>query len=314
MHDGFAAELARHGPDARRPAHSLAEARDYCRRLARSHYENFSVASLLLPRRLLPHFHAVYAWCRWADDLGDETGGGSRALALLRWWRDETLRCFDGTPRHPITIALRETVRRFAIPPGPFLDLLFAFEQDQLVKRYRTFEQLLGYCRNSANPVGHLVLYLCGCFDAGRAALADHVCTALQLANFWQDVARDFAIGRVYLPAEDRKRFNYPDEDLEARRFTYNFVDLMRFEVGRARELFYRGYLLVDRVPPAVRADVELFIRGGLGVLRRIEQCGYNVWVTRPVLTKWEKGLLVGRALWQRLCSSLRRPREEPAG
>jgi phytoene/squalene synthetase len=139
----------------------LSEARTYCRHLATHHYENFTVASLFLPRALLPHFHAVYAWCRWADDLGDETGGGRRALTLLRWWRDETLRCFDNRARHPVMVALRDTVRRFHIPPQPFLDLLFAFEQDQLVKRYQTYQQLLDYCRHSANPVGHLVLYLC---------------------------------------------------------------------------------------------------------------------------------------------------------
>src|SRR5205809_5164952 len=135
-------------------------------------------------------------------------------------------------------IALRETIRHFNIPPEPFLNLLVAFEQDQRVKRYATFEQLLGYCRNSANPVGHLVLMLFECFDAERALLSDEVCTGLQLANFWQDVARDFAIGRVYLPAADRARFGYTDADLEARRCTPQFRELMRFEVDRARGFY----------------------------------------------------------------------------
>src|SRR5438132_169469 len=186
MNKGFAAELTRYGPNGSYAPFTAAAARSYCARLARSHYENFSVASLLLPRRLLPHFHAVYAYCRWADDLADEAGGGAEALALLRWWREELLRCYDGRPSHPVMLALRPTIRRFAIPPRPFLDLLRAFEQDQAVKHYRTYEQLLGYCRHSANPVGHLVLYLCACYDPGRAALADHICTGLQLANFWQ--------------------------------------------------------------------------------------------------------------------------------
>src|SRR5262249_40937680 len=158
----------------------------YCSCLARNHYENFTVASLLIPRRLRPHFHAVYAYCRWADDLADEAGGGAEALNLLAWWRDELQRCYSGAPHHPLMVALRETIGCFRIPPKPFLDLLVAFEQDQQVKRYATYEQLLGYCKYSANPVGHLVLYLCESFDSERAALADHVCTGLQLANFWQ--------------------------------------------------------------------------------------------------------------------------------
>ena len=169
----------------------MAEARQYCRKLATSHYENFTVASLLLPRRLLPHFHAVYAYCRWADDLADETGGGQWAVDLLHWWREELLCCYEGKARHPVMVALRETIRRFDIPPEPFLSLLVAFEQDQRVKQYDTFEQLLGYCENSANPVGRIVLYLFESHDDRRGELADHVCTALQLANFWQDVSRD---------------------------------------------------------------------------------------------------------------------------
>jgi squalene synthase HpnC len=297
MQSGFEHELRRYGPDRAYAPPTAAEARAYCARLARTHYENFTVASILLPRRLLQHFHAVYAYCRWADDLGDETGGGERALALLRWWRDELLTCYSGAPRHPVMIALRETIRRFGIPKTPFLDLLRAFEQDQQVKRYATYEELLGYCRYSANPVGHLVLYLCGAFDSERAALSDSICTALQLANFWQDVARDLAIGRVYLPAQDRERFGYTEQDLEARRFTPAFAELMRFEVGRTRDLFASGKPLVGLVPDDVRVDIELFIRGGLGILRKIEHASYNVWQTRPVLRRWEQAALLGRAL-----------------
>ena len=300
MDNGFSKDLARFGPDRPYPPVPLSTARQYCSWLARTHYENFSVASLLLPRRLLPHFHAVYAYCRWADDLGDETGGGAHALALLRWWREELLRCYDGHPRHPVMVALYQTVRRFRIPPQPFLDLLVAFEQDQLVKAYQTYDQLLDYCRHSANPVGHLVLYLCESFDAPRATLADHVCTGLQLANFWQDVARDLDIGRVYLPEEDRKRFGYVDEDLWTRRYTPAFAELMRFEVERARELFHRGMPLVDQLPAEVRPDVALFIQGGLAILRKIERQRYNVWAARPVLAKWEKATLLAGALLRR--------------
>jgi squalene synthase HpnC len=300
MSTGFLRQLARYGPDTATPV-SLAQARAFCSRLARSHYENFSVATLLLPRRLVPHFHAVYAWCRWADDLGDETGGGSTALALLRWWRDELQACYAGQPRHPITVALLPTVRAFDIPEQPFLDLLFAFEQDQLVKNYRTEDQLLAYCRCSANPVGRLVLYLCEAFDEERAALADRVCTGLQLANFWQDVARDFEQGRVYLPQEDRDRFGYSEDDLQHRRFTLTFRELLRFEVDRTRDLLYRGFPLVDVLPPTLQGDIELFIRGGLAILEEIERAGYDVWKRRPVVSRWRKATLLLGAVWHRL-------------
>jgi squalene synthase HpnC len=295
MHNGFTQELTRWGPQARYDAVSRWQAQAYCSRLARSHYENFSVATLLLPRRLLPHFHNVYAYCRWADDLADETGGGQVALDLLQWFREELLRCYDGKPRHPVMIALRQTIERFHIPPTPFLEHLLAFEQDQIVKRYETYEQLVGYCRYSANPVGHLVLYLCECYNERNAKLADAICTGLQLANHWQDVSRDLDIDRVYLPAEDRRRFGYADSDLEARRFTPAFTELMRFEVERARKLFEEGMPLVRLVPDEVQVDIELFAQGGLGILRKIEEIGYNVWQTRPVLRKWEKLTLMGR-------------------
>jgi squalene synthase HpnC len=281
------------------PAYTLAAAREYCRRYTRSHSENFSVATLFLPRRLLPHFHAVYSFCRWSDDLGDETGGGERALALLAEWRAELLRCYEGTPRHPITIALADTIRRFHIPSQSFTDLISAFEQDQTVKQYETYVQLHDYCRRSANPVGRILLHLFECFDESNAALSDHICTALQLTNFWQDVARDHAIGRIYLPAEDRRHFGYADADLAAETYNAAFVALMRFEVGRARALFDRGVALVARVPGEVRIDVELFARGGLAVLRKIETLQYNVWRRRPRLAKLEKAALVGRALWK---------------
>lgn len=289
----FAVELNRFGPQGAYAPVSLPAARAYCRRLALTHYENFSVASLLVPRRLLRHFHNIYAFCRWADDLGDETAGGPESLRLLSWWREELLRCYDGEPRHPVMIALTETVQQFHIPTQPFLDLISAFEQDQTVKRYETYDQLLNYCRRSADPVGHLVLYLAESFEPTRAALGNNVCTALQLANFWQDVARDFDIGRVYIPEEDRRRYGYSDDDLAARRFTPAFAELMRFEVERTRELFDRGLPLVEMMPEDLRIQTDLFIRGGQAVLEKLERIGYNVWRHRPTLSKWEKGMLL---------------------
>jgi squalene synthase HpnC len=289
----FARELAKWGPRSGDTPVSLAAARAYCAYVTKAHYENFTVASLLLPRRLIRHFNAVYAYCRWSDDLADETADSAEALDLIAWWRNQLTACYDGTPRHPVMIALRETIRRFGIPPRPFLALLIAFEQDQRVKRYDTFDRLTSYCNCSANPVGHLVLMLFECFDAQRAALSNEVCTGLQLANFWQDVARDFAIGRVYLPAEDRARFGYSDADLESRRCTPAFRELMRFEVERARGYFDRGEKLLPLLPREARVDVELFSSGGRAILRAIERIDFDVWSRRPEVSKWEKGKLL---------------------
>lgn len=300
MHNGFVRELARYGPHRNLGPLPIGRARAYCSRLARTHYENFSVASLLLPKRLQQSFHNVYAYCRWADDLADESGGGSRALSLLRWWREELLSCYHGTPRHPVMVALRETILQHQIPRKPFLDLLYAFEQDQLIKRYKSFDHLLGYCRYSANPVGHLVLYLCDAFDARRALLSDAICTALQLANFWQDVNRDLDIGRVYLPEEDRLRFGYTEDQLKNREFNPQFAELMRYLVDRTRGLFYTGLPLVDLMPRDVQPDIALFAQGGLSILRKIERIHYNVWRQRPELGKWEKLALMGGVLWHK--------------
>jgi len=296
MKSAFADDLARFGPESKYDPFSLHDARTYCSRMARMHYENFTVASLLLPRRLLQHFHNVYAYCRWADDLADESGDDTRALDLLHWWKQELIHCYEEKPRHPVMVALSETIHQFRIPRDPFLDLLIAFEQDQRVKRYQTYDELLGYCRYSANPVGRLVLYLCESYNEENAALSDFICTALQLANFWQDVAPDFDMGRVYLPEEDRQQFGYSDADLESRRFTPAFAELMRFEVERTRDLFYRGSPLVERMTPEVRLDIELFIQGGLAILRKIEGVRYNVWQTRPVLSKVDKVRLLVKA------------------
>ena len=296
----FADELARHGPN--RPwTGSPTAARGYCARVTRGHYENFTVASVLLPRRLVPHFHAVYAFCRWADDLADETAGGDESLALLAWWRDELRSCYGGTPTHPVTVALADTIRRFAIPPTPFLDLISAFEQDQRVKRYDTFADVRDYCTRSANPVGRLVLHLFGCIDDRRAALSDEVCTGLQLANFWQDVARDRDIGRVYLPREDLERFGVSDEDLRGKRFTPAFHDLLKFEVDRARGHFDRGAELLPLLPTDARGTVALFVGGGRATLDAIAGGGYDVLTRRPTVSKWHKGRLLARAVAGRL-------------
>ena len=293
----FAAELRQFGPHAGDRMRNLSHARAYCARVTRSHYENFSVASVLLPRPLVPHFEAVYAYCRWADDLADETGGGVRALALLDWWRSELLDAYGGRPWHPVMVALRATVKAFDIPPEPLLNLLIAFAQDQQVKAYDTFAQLRGYCANSADPVGRLVLHLFGCATPERGKLSDEICTGLQLANFCQDVARDADIGRVYLPAEDLARFGVDAADFAARRVTPAFRALMAFEVERTRGFFDRGAPLLATLPGPARRNVGLFLGGGRATLDAIERQGYDVLTSRPRISKWAKAKLLVRAV-----------------
>src|SRR4051794_4250110 len=266
----FEDDLRRFGPTSSAVV-SIEEARAYCADLTATHYENFSVVTRLTPRQHRPAFRSIYAFCRWSDDLGDEVGDPRRSLELLGWWRDELRALYDGRARHPVMIALGESVEEYGIPIGPFEALIAAFEQDQSVTEYLTYEQLLDYCTRSANPVGHLVLHVAGAYSPENARLSDATCTALQLSNFWQDVARDLAIGRIYLPREDRQRFDYSDVDLRALRFTKAFADLMKFEIGRTRCLFETGRALVPRIPGALAVDVDLFTRGGLAILDRIE-------------------------------------------
>ncbi|MBI2913596.1 MAG: squalene synthase HpnC [Chloroflexi bacterium] len=275
--------------------YSLAEAYAYCQRLATSHYENFTVASWLLPRALRPHMYAVYAYCRGVDDLGDEAEGDR--LTLLDEWEAELRRCYDGGPRQPAFVALQETIRRLDIPPEPFLRLVEANRIDQRVSRYRTFSDLLGYCENSANPVGHLVLYLFEYRDKERQKLSDATCSALQLTNFWQDVRRDLDKGRIYIPLEDMGRFGYSEADLLETRFDERFCDLMAFQVERTRKLFRRGLGLISRVRGRLRLDVRLFSLGGLAVLDAIERSGYDVLHRPPKLSKPRKAWLAVRAL-----------------
>lgn len=282
-------------------APSLQDAYSYCERLARSHYENFSVATWFLPKRLRQHFYNVYAYCRISDDLGDETGNREASLLLLDEWESELNACYDGNPRHPVFVALAGTVRESGIPKQTFADLLTAFRQDQTVTRYETFDDLLGYCHYSANPVGHLVLYLCGCRDAERQQLSDFTCTALQLANFWQDVSVDCEKGRIYLPLEDLRKFGLTEADIAARNNSSQFVELMRFEVQRAREWFDRGLPLANNVSRELAIDIDLFSRGGQEILNAIERQNYAVLGHRPVISKSRKLALVARAVLRKL-------------
>jgi squalene synthase HpnC len=288
------AEFVR-SPEALRQSYSPEQAAAYTRWLAKHHYENFHVVSFLLPKRLHQDFFNVYAYCRWADDLGDEMGDPAESLRLLAWWRGELDAMYDGRAAHPVFLALMPTVRRCGIPREPFADLVHAFVQDQIVTRYPNFEELLGYCRYSANPVGRLVLYLCGYRDEERQRLSDATCTALQLANFWQDVTVDLLKDRVYIPLNVMERHGYNTADLFARRFTPAFGGVMRELVERARQLFRAGLPLSGMVDRRLALDIDLFSRGGMRVLQKIEQQGYDVLGARPTISKTERvWLLLG--------------------
>lgn len=295
IEEGWAALPAEYRMPATAP--TLAEARAWCRRLAETHYENFHVASWFLPKRLRPHFHSIYAYCRVSDDLGDETGNREQSLALLDQWGQELDACYRGEMRHPVFVALAETIHECDIPKQPFADLLVAFRQDQSVVRMETMEDVLRYCHYSANPVGHLVLYVCGYRDDERFKLSDHTCTALQLANFWQDVREDYARNRIYFPQEDMRRFGVDETAIAHGAFTPQFRELMRYEVEYARRTMEQGLPLIGMVDRDLALDLDLFSRGGLEILRAIEEQGYNVLRARPAISKSRKAALLLRAL-----------------
>ena len=277
-------------------APSLAEARMYCERLAKSHYENFSVATWFLPAKLRQHFYNVYSYCRISDDLGDEVGNAQQSLELLDQWEAELNACYAGSPRHPVFVALAETVKQFGIPQHEFSDLLIAFRRDQTITRFETFNDILEYCKYSANPVGHLVLYLGGYMMlSARSFLITHV----QRCN-WPTSGRTLRSiilkGRIYLPLEDLRRFGVSEQDIAGRKATQQFIDLMKFEVQRAREWFDRGFPLINVVNKELAMDLELFSRGGQEILNAIEAQGFDVLRQRPVISKPRKLWLVARA------------------
>jgi squalene synthase HpnC len=276
-------------------------AQNYTRWLATHHYENFNVVSWLLPKELHQHFYNLYAYCRWADDLGDEIPDAQRALQLLDWWEQELNDCYEGRPSHPVFIALRETI----------VDLLRAFRQDQIVKRYPTWEEVLNYCIYSANPVGRLVLYLCGYRDEQRQRLSDATCTALQLANFWQDVARDLEKGRIYIPLDAAAEHGLTESDIVERRFDARYIGLMKDLIARTRALFAEGMPLIKMVDTRLSVDLEMFSRGGIAVLDAIEASGYNTLHNRPSIGKTKQARLLGRALVTHLVA--KDPKSSPA-
>ena len=280
------------------------EAYKYCEQLARSHYENFTVGSWLLPRVLRRHLFAVYAFCRRTDDLGDEAPGDR--LALLNDWEADLSLCYGGQPTDPVMVALQDTIRRFDIPAEPFTRLIEANRMDQRQQRYSTYDDLLHYCSHSAEPVGRMVLYVLGYRNPERQALSDATCTALQLANFWQDVHRDYQMGRIYIPQEDMSRFGYSEEELAAGVVNDRFRSLMRFQVDRAEALFRQGLPLQNLLHGRARLDIALFSRGGMAVLAAIRRQNYDVLSRRPVVTRTRK-------LWLMLSSIARLAISRPA-
>ncbi len=315
IESGWAALPAEYRMPAETP--SLAEARAWCKQLTESHYENFHVASWFLPARLREHFHAIYAYCRVSDDLGDEVGDVSQSRALLDLWERQLKACYGACygaqepVEHPVFVALRETIRACSIPIEPFRELLVAFRQDQQITRFATMAEVMEYCRYSANPVGRLVLYVAGYADSERFALSDFTCSALQLANFWQDVREDYARGRIYLPRADMERFGVDEPGIAAGIAagcaSPEFLRLMRYEVEQTRTMFARGMPLIGTVDRELAVDLELFSRGGLEILGAIERQAYDVLRQRPVISRSRKAALLLRAFTGMAADRLRR-------
>jgi squalene synthase HpnC len=281
------------GPLAARDVWPLDRAYNYCERLARSHYENFPVGSSLIPKRLRKHFYSIYAFARIADDFADEgygQGYSERArLDLLDEWRRMLTESLAGRARHPVFVALAQTRAEFDLPAALFEDLISAFAQDVTVRRYESFNQLLDYCRRSANPIGRLILSLFGYRDDQRHRWSDDICTALQLANHWQDVAIDMDKDRIYLPLEDLSRFELTVDDLIGRHANDGVKRMMTFEVARARDMFARGKPLCTSVSGRLGLELRAVWLGGVRILERIEQNDYDVFGHRPVITSTDK-------------------------
>ena len=286
----FLDDLEHFGPQTvLSPPQTLRQSCRYCRELAQRHYENFTVAGLFLPRRLRQHVCNIYAYCRWADDVADEIDDAQRSLALLDWWEGQLDDCYRGRTVHPVFIALAETIRQFAIPREPFADLLTAFRQDQHVTRYETTDQVLGYCRYSANPVGRLILYLGRCHTPERERMSDAICTGLQLANFCQDVARDWDRGRIYLPMAECRRFGYDETRFARHECNADFRRLLEACVDQADRLLRKGLPLPRQMSAGLRLPVALFIAGGLATLEAIRRQDFDVWTHRPTVSRWKK-------------------------
>lgn len=281
---------------------ATSEAFAYCERMAREHYENFPVGSLLVPKSKRRHVYSIYAFARMADDFADEgyeTSGSAEAerLVALDDWESKLEDCFHGQANHPIFVALGQTVRELDLPIRLFRDLLSAFKQDVVKRRYADFDEVLDYCRRSANPVGRLILRLFGYRDERLDEFSDCICTALQLANFWQDIAVDLRKDRVYLPADEMARHGVAVDDLRERRFSDRYASLLEFQVERTRALFERGRSLPSQVRGRLAVELRLTWLGGMRILEKIEAMGYDTLNGRPTITTADKIGLLAKAL-----------------
>jgi squalene synthase HpnC len=302
----LANQLKLWGPQGTARCSSLAEAEAYCRALAQSHYENFSVVSGLFPRHLRQHLCNVYAYCRWSDDLADEASDAEESLRLLDWWEKQLdeLAHENAKPTHPVFIALRQTILDKQLPLQPFRDLLIAFRQDQTKTRYDTWDELRDYCRHSADPVGRIILHLDGQANEANVALSDQICTGLQLINFCQDVARDYAKGRIYLPRNEREAFGWSDERFSEQAKSdakpdQSFRDLLRQQVDRAEQLLLAGSKLSQQCGRDLAFPIRVFLRGGLAICGAVRRQNYDVWTRRPVVSKWNRLWIVLQSKFQ---------------
>jgi len=286
---------------------STADAMSYCRSLTLGHYENFSVLSRFVPESMRGGVCATYAFCRWADDLADESPDRETALERLAWWRKGLEQCFAGDATHPVFIALLAAHRQYELPPAPFHRLLDAFERDQRQSRWETWEDLVDYCAGSADPVGRLVLQLGGARqDASQLAASDAICTGLQLANHWQDVKRDLLErDRIYIPLEAM-----PDDDFAERlavtvrqghapdqTFMRQFREVMAGLVQRTRPLFAQSDALISSVEPQLRPMLRMFASGGQAVLDLIERIDHETVLHRVSVSKVRKVIIAWRSL-----------------
>ncbi len=293
-------------------SYSIDDAFDFCARITNAHYENFPVASLFLPKEKRPYIQAIYAFSRIADDFADESVRlPEERLANLQNWEEQLELCFRGEARHPVFIALSETVSRLDIPVEPFRDLLTAFRRDVTQHSYATFEDLMSYCSCSANPVGRLVLMIFGYRDEKLFRLSDHICTALQLTNFWQDVSVDKEKQRVYVPIEDMERFEYSMDDLQHGRSEKQFHNLMKFEVERTKNMFYDGAELPSLVENDLQLELRLVWFGGMRILKKIERSGFEVLLHRPTLNTLDKSTVFLLGLFYNNLSRFGRKRKQ---
>ncbi|NMP21075.1 squalene synthase HpnC [Sulfobacillus harzensis] len=278
----------------------------YCERLARTHYENFSVLSVFIPAQLRPHFAAIYAFCRGVDDLGDEFPGDRREA--LQGWREELIRAYQGRAEQPAFRALERTVEEFQLPFEEFDRLIRANEMDQQAKDYQTVEEVMDYCRHSANPVGRLVLGLFGIRDEERWRLSDATCTALQLANFLQDTAGDLKRGRNYWPEEELAQFGLSRRALAQAAGVGGTLDseaisaFGRYQADRIQRLFQRGARLEHMVPKRLGLQLKLYRLGGQAVVEALRRQAFNPFLGRPVVTVGQKlsimGAVAAGGLW----------------